>query len=104
MNLNHEAGYIWTALTPDIKPMVEEGGEGRRVVGTRPSSLEGCGCAAVYFGTAPGSNSGRRQRTKQGITFTFTAEKAASHSWPEASSSSSSHPAKLILLIDLFGM
>lgn len=36
MSLNHETGYIWTALTPDIKPSVEGGGERRRVVGTRP--------------------------------------------------------------------
>lgn len=56
---------------------------------------------------APILTAGSEAGTKQGITFPFTAEKAARHSWPEASSSSSSsssHPARLILLIDLFGM
>lgn len=64
MGLNPEMGYIWTALTPDIKAMVEAGGESSLLLGHAPYSedtLEGCGCPAVYFGTMPGPNSDHRQ-------------------------------------------
>lgn len=60
MSLICETCYIWTTLSPDIKHTVEEGG----LLGHAPSkkdTLEGCGCAAVYFGTTPGPESDRGQ-------------------------------------------
>lgn len=62
-------------------------------VGTRPIQKGHAGgmrlrCSLFWNHARPpiltaGSESG----TKQGITFTFTAEEARSHSWPEASTS-----------------
>lgn len=73
MRLNHETGYIWTALTPDIKPKVEGGGERRRVVGTRPFLTGGTLQFILEPRQAPILTAGSGAGTKQGITFTFTA-------------------------------
>lgn len=60
------------ALTPDIKPAVEEGGERSRAVGTRPVLRGHAGgmwlCGGLCWNHA--------RPTKQGLCFTFMAETA----------------------------
>lgn len=93
MSLICETCYIWTALSPDIRHTVEAGTGAWGLLGHAPSKkdmLEGCGCACSLFwnhARPPILTAGSESGTKQGITFTFTAEEARSHSWPEASTS-----------------
>lgn len=86
MSLICETFYIWTALSPDIKRTVEVGdcwdtAHPKRTcwrdADTLQFILEPCQAPILTAGSETG--------TKQGITFTFTAEKARSHSWLEAS-------------------
>lgn len=87
MSLICETCYIWTALSPDIKHTVGAGGDWWDT----PHPKRTCWRDAVALQfileprQAPILTAGSETGTKQGITFIFTAEKARSHSWPEAS-------------------